>query len=156
MQNGNIVRGLDGVPDKGPVILVGSHMLLGTEISSLVQEFLIKKNIMVHGMAYREIFNPELEHPFKIFSLLDIFKVFGALPVSTRNICKVLSSDSHVLLYPGGLREALHRKVFSCSSHLIRLMIQVKYLLKWFLVYTLVSLFIILNYVIFCHMLLTI
>ncbi|KAL1820235.1 hypothetical protein ACET3Z_015104 [Daucus carota] len=110
MQNGNIVRGLDGVPDKGPVILVGSHMLLGTETSSLVQEFLIKKNIMVHGMAYREIFNPELEHPFKIFSLLDIFKVFGALPVSTRNICKVLSSDSHVLLYPGGLREALHRK----------------------------------------------
>lgn len=109
-EDGNIVRGLSGVPNKGPIILVGSHMLLGTEISSLVQEFLKEKNIMVHGMAYREIFSPKFEDPSKMFSLLDIFKVFGALPVSTRNICKVLSNNSYVLLYPGGIREALHHK----------------------------------------------
>lgn len=121
LENGKIVRGLGGVPSEGPVVLVGSHMLLGTEISSLIQEFLIEKNIMVHGMAYREIFSPRFEDPSKLFSLLDILKVFGALPVSTRNICKVLSNKSHVLLYPGGIREALHRKVFSCLYGLIYL-----------------------------------
>lgn len=122
MENGNIVRGLGGVPSEGPVVLVGSHMLLGSEISSLVQEFLIEKNIMVHGMAYREIFSPRFEDSSKLFTLLDILKVFGAFPVSARNICKVLSNKSHVLLYPGGIREALHRKVFSCFSSLIYLL----------------------------------
>ncbi|KAL8134311.1 hypothetical protein AgCh_009373 [Apium graveolens] len=110
LENGNIVRGLDGVPREGPILLVGSHMLLGTEISSLVQEFLREKNIMVHGMAYREIFSSRFEDTSKLFSILDTLKVFGALPVTTRNICKLFSNKSHVLLYPGGIREALRRK----------------------------------------------
>ncbi|KAK9272198.1 hypothetical protein L1049_002569 [Liquidambar formosana] len=36
----------------------------------------------------------------------------GAVPVSGTNFYKLLSLKSHVLLYPGGVREASHRKVF--------------------------------------------
>ncbi|KAL1352583.1 hypothetical protein AAHE18_06G177900 [Arachis hypogaea] len=34
----------------------------------------------------------------------------GAVPVAATNLFKLLSSKSHILLYPGGMREALHRK----------------------------------------------
>ncbi|KAL6136034.1 hypothetical protein ACLB2K_061336 [Fragaria x ananassa] len=36
--------------------------------------------------------------------------LMGAVPVSGRNFFKLLSTKSHALLYPGGVREALHRK----------------------------------------------
>ncbi|KAH8507452.1 hypothetical protein H0E87_009841 [Populus deltoides] len=74
LDDGNIVRGLGGVPNEGPVLLVGYHMLLGLELSSLVEAFLREKNIMVRAS----------------------------------NIYKLLSTNSHVLLYPGGVREAFH------------------------------------------------
>ncbi|KAH7577147.1 hypothetical protein JRO89_XS01G0212300 [Xanthoceras sorbifolium] len=42
--------------------------------------------------------------------LFDIVRMTGAVPVSAGNFYKLLSSKSHILLYPGGSREALHRK----------------------------------------------
>lgn len=44
-------------------------------------------------------------------SAYDTIRVMGAVPVSGSNFYKLLSLNSHVLLYPGGVREALHRKV---------------------------------------------
>jgi hypothetical protein len=44
-------------------------------------------------------------------SSFDTFRIMGAVPVAPSNLFKLLSSKSHVLLYPGGMREALHRKV---------------------------------------------
>jgi hypothetical protein len=35
----------------------------------------------------------------------------GAVPVSGSNFYKLMSSKAHALLYPGGMREAYHRKV---------------------------------------------
>jgi hypothetical protein len=43
-------------------------------------------------------------------SSFDTFRIMGAVPVAPSNLFKLLSSKSHVLLYPGGMREALHRK----------------------------------------------
>ncbi|XP_028083558.1 acyltransferase-like protein At1g54570, chloroplastic [Camellia sinensis] len=40
----------------------------------------------------------------------DAFRMMDAVPVSTTNFYKLFASKSHVLLYPGGMREALHRK----------------------------------------------
>ncbi|KAJ9557582.1 hypothetical protein OSB04_012196 [Centaurea solstitialis] len=36
--------------------------------------------------------------------------IMGAVPVSAANLFKLLKLKSHILLYPGGMREALHRK----------------------------------------------
>jgi hypothetical protein len=39
----------------------------------------------------------------------------GGFPVSSSNLFNLLSSKSHILLYPGGLREGFHRKVSPIS-----------------------------------------
>ncbi|KAL9356231.1 hypothetical protein Peur_049484 [Populus x canadensis] len=108
LDDGNIVRGLGGVPNEGPVLLVGYHMLLGLELSSLVEAFLREKNIMVRGMAHPMLFTGGLELSSTEFSTTDWMKVMGAVPVTASNIYKLLSTNSHVLLYPGGVREAFH------------------------------------------------
>ncbi|KAJ6918397.1 acyltransferase-like protein [Populus alba x Populus x berolinensis] len=108
LDDGNIVRGLGGVPNEGPVLLVGYHMLLGLELSSLVEAFLREKNIMVRGMAHPMVFTGGVELSSTEFSITDWMKVMGAVPVTASNIYKLLSTNSHVLLYPGGVREAFH------------------------------------------------
>lgn len=110
LEDGKIVKGLAGVPNEGPVLLVGYHMLLGFELYSLVEEFLREKNIMVHGIAHPELFLGRLENSSNEFGMTDWLKVMGAVPVTARNLFKLLSTKSHVLLYPGGAREALHYK----------------------------------------------
>ncbi|XP_076940752.1 phytyl ester synthase 1, chloroplastic-like [Bidens hawaiensis] len=44
MEDGKIVRGLAGIPDEGPVLIVGNHMLMGIDVFSLVMEFLREEN----------------------------------------------------------------------------------------------------------------
>ncbi|KAG6388235.1 hypothetical protein SASPL_153435 [Salvia splendens] len=110
MANGEVVRGLSGVPDQGPGLLVGYHMLVGAEISSIVEEFLREKKPMVHGLAHPMIFGKGMEAACQEVTGFDYFQVFGAIPVSAANLCRSLNEKRHVLLYPGGVREALHRK----------------------------------------------
>ncbi|KAG5549362.1 hypothetical protein RHGRI_014643 [Rhododendron griersonianum] len=110
LEDGKIVRGLAGVPGEGPVLLVGYHMLLGLELVPLVEEFLREKNVLVRGMAHPLLFTPKSESQSKEFSFFDMLKVYGATPVGASNLFKLLSVKSHILLYPGGAREALHRK----------------------------------------------
>ncbi|KAF9681673.1 hypothetical protein SADUNF_Sadunf05G0026400 [Salix dunnii] len=109
LDDGKIVRGLGGVPNEGPVLLVGYHMLLGLELPSLVEAFLREKNIMIRGMAHPMAFSGGLETSAE-FGMIDWMKVMGAVPVTASNIYRLLSTNSHVLLYPGGVREAFHYK----------------------------------------------
>lgn len=110
LEDGKIVRGLAGVPNEGPVLLVGYHMLLGLELTPLVIEFLREKNVLVRGLAHPALFTQRTESQSNEFSFFDLLKVFGALPVTASNLFKLLSTKSYALLYPGGAREALHRK----------------------------------------------
>ncbi|XP_031395785.1 acyltransferase-like protein At1g54570, chloroplastic isoform X2 [Punica granatum] len=110
LEDGTIVKGLSGVPSKGPVLLVGYHMLMGFELYSLVEEFLREKNVLVRGVAHPELFMGSMESPTSEFSLPDWLKVFGAVPVTASSLYKLLATNSHALLYPGGSREALHYK----------------------------------------------
>lgn len=112
LEDGKIVRGLSGVPDEGPVLLVGYHNLMGFELFSLVEEFLRQKKVVARGVAHPQLFVTDSGDSLPEFSMNDWFKVFGALPVTPSNLFKLLSSKSHVLLYPGGAREALHFKVY--------------------------------------------
>lgn len=112
LEDGKIVRGLAGVPHEGPVLIVGNHNLMGLELNSLVEEFLREKNIMVRGAAHPELFWGKSASS----ASFDWLKVFGAVPVTAKNLFKLLSSKSHVLLYPGGGREALHFKVCQAPS----------------------------------------
>ncbi|XP_068661517.1 phytyl ester synthase 1, chloroplastic-like [Aristolochia californica] len=111
LEDGKIVQGLAGVPNEGPVLLVGYHMLLGFELASLVDAFMREKHTVIRGMAHPTLFSPTVsEDVLQEVSRFDLMRVFGALPVSPGNFYKLLQAKSFVLLYPGGAREALHLK----------------------------------------------
>lgn len=110
LEDGKIVRGLEGLPSEGPVLYVGYHMLLGLELGPMITQVLKERNIHMRGMAHPMLFiNSEVT--FVDTQMLDKYKILGGVPVSNFNIYKLLQAKSHVLLYPGGIREALHRKV---------------------------------------------
>ncbi|XP_057982608.1 phytyl ester synthase 2, chloroplastic-like isoform X2 [Malania oleifera] len=110
VDDGKIVKGLAGIPSEGPVLFVGYHMLLGWEIYPLVSRFFLEKNTILRGIAHPMTFVKLRDGRLPDLSTFDIFRFMGAVPVSAVNFYKLLSSKSYVLLYPGGMREALHRK----------------------------------------------
>lgn len=113
LEDGKVVRGLAGIPSEGPVLFVGYHMLLGIEIIPFVVQLLTDRNILVRGIAHPALFVrvKDRRAPEPELSNFDVLRVMGAVPVSPANFYKLMSSRSHALLYPGGVREALHRKV---------------------------------------------
>ncbi|KAI8533367.1 hypothetical protein RHMOL_Rhmol10G0003700 [Rhododendron molle] len=110
LENGKIVRGLEGIPSEGPVLFVGYHMLLGWELAPLVARFWAERNILLRGIAHPMMFRKLRDGKLPELSSFDTFRMMGAVPVSATNFYKLFASKSHVLLYPGGMREALHRK----------------------------------------------
>lgn len=114
LDDGKIVRGLSGIPLEGPVLFVGNHMYMGAELMPMLRQFLLDHNILLRGLGHPILFYNKSKYGFfpdlKIF---DIIRLMGAVPVSASYFSKLLSSNCHVLMYPGGGREALHRKVNS-------------------------------------------
>ncbi|KAL6508142.1 hypothetical protein OROHE_021684 [Orobanche hederae] len=110
LENGNIVRNLAGIPSEGPVLYVGYHMMLGLELAPLVSHFMMERNILLRGVAHPMVFTKLREGILPALSAYDTFRTMGAVPVSASNFYRLFSTKSHVLLYPGGMREALHRK----------------------------------------------
>ncbi|XP_027350946.1 acyltransferase-like protein At3g26840, chloroplastic [Abrus precatorius] len=110
LEDGTIVKGLAGIPSEGPVLLVGYHMLLGLEKIPLVTRIYRERNILVRGIAHPMMFVRAKDGKLPDLSSFDSFRLMGAVPVTPTNLFKLFSSKSHVLLYPGGMREALHRK----------------------------------------------
>ncbi|KAK3412961.1 hypothetical protein EUGRSUZ_I01616 [Eucalyptus grandis] len=110
LKDGRIVRGLDGLTLEGPVLYVGYHMLLGLELFPMVFRLLNQRNILLRGIAHPKLFEKYKKGQTLDPAYTDAFRMMGAVPVSGTNLFKLLSSKCHVLLYPGGVPEALHRK----------------------------------------------
>uniref|UniRef100_A0A453L9A8 Serine aminopeptidase S33 domain-containing protein n=4 Tax=Aegilops tauschii subsp. strangulata TaxID=200361 RepID=A0A453L9A8_AEGTS len=110
LPDGKIVRGLAGLPRAGPVLLVGYHMLMGFELGPLVTGVLRSTGIHIRGLAHPFMFNESSDQLIPDSSNYDLHRIMGAVPVTAVNFYKLLSEKQFVLLYPGGAREALHRK----------------------------------------------
>ncbi|KAL7257181.1 hypothetical protein ACSBR1_010998 [Camellia fascicularis] len=110
LENGKIVKGLAGIPSEGPVLFVGYHMLLALEVIHLISSLWSERNILVRGIAHPMLFMRLKDGKLPDVSTFDLLRIMGAVPVSATNFYGLLSSKSHVLLYPGGMREALHQK----------------------------------------------
>lgn len=120
MENGDIVRSLAGIPSEGPVIYVGYHMMFGFEIVPLISHFMNEKNIILRGMTHPMMFTKSREGGLPPpLSAFDNMRIMGAVPVSATNFYRLFSSNSHILLYPGGMRESLHRKVIRMINEII-------------------------------------
>ena len=92
------VKGLDHVPDKGPVLLVGNHSG-GTVIA----------DTFVFAQAFLDHFGPErgfrqLAHDllFQIAGLRTLAQRYGTVPASPENMARALDEDAALLVYPGG------------------------------------------------------
>ncbi|XP_010502630.1 PREDICTED: acyltransferase-like protein At3g26840, chloroplastic [Camelina sativa] len=109
LEDGTLVRSLEGLPSEGPVLYVGYHMLLGFDLSPMVNQIMKERNIHLRGLAHPMFFkNPQ--DSLVDMKMFDKYKMMGGVPVSNFSIYKLLRENAHVLLYPGGVREALHRK----------------------------------------------
>lgn len=111
LESGNIVRGLSGIPSEGPVLFVGYHMMLGLELAPLIARIYSERGILVRGVAHPLMFKKLKDGKLPDLSSYDTHRIMGAVPVSPTNLFKLFKTKSHILLYPGGMREALHRKV---------------------------------------------
>ncbi|PNY12798.1 acyltransferase-like protein chloroplastic-like [Trifolium pratense] len=110
LDDGKIVKGPAGIPSEGPVLLVGNHMLLGLDVLPLFSHFFRKWDFLVRGMAHPLMFRRQKSGRLPEISSFDSLRLIGAVPVAASNLFKLLSSKSHVLLFPGGAREVFHRK----------------------------------------------
>ncbi|XP_056865137.1 phytyl ester synthase 2, chloroplastic-like isoform X2 [Raphanus sativus] len=111
LENGKIVRSLEGLPSVGPVLYVGYHMIMGFELPPMIAQLLKERNIHLRGLTHPIVFmNKWIVHDILDPQIFDKYKITGGAPVSHANIYKLLRLKCHVLLYPGGVREALHRK----------------------------------------------
>jgi hypothetical protein len=110
LPDGKIVRGSAGLPKEGPAVLVGYHMLLGLELGALLTGVPSSTGIHVRGLAHPVVFDKNAEN-FMTVEHFDMQRIMGVVPVTGSNFYKLLAEKQFVLLYPGGAREALHRKV---------------------------------------------
>ncbi|XP_037458710.1 acyltransferase-like protein At1g54570, chloroplastic [Triticum dicoccoides] len=110
LEDGTVVRGLAGVPEDGPVLLVGNHMLLGIELISLAAEFMRHKKAVVRGIAHPLLFPKKTKTWSEGHDFFDFLNLWGGVPMTYKYIYELLATGEFVLLYPGGYREALHCK----------------------------------------------
>src|SRR6187455_1877342 len=111
LTNGRIVRGLAGVPEKGPILFVSYHSLLAMDLGPMCGEFLREKKTIIRVIAHPVFFAKNFANSFQELSALNNISLYGGVPVSPFNLYRLLERKEFVLLFPGGIREGLHRKV---------------------------------------------
>jgi 1-acyl-sn-glycerol-3-phosphate acyltransferase len=118
--------GLSLVPTTNdrPLLIVGNHQLFGQDLGMIISELLEERNIVARGLAHPTVAEgllllgeQEVRTQRRRFEFSedirfegDLFQMFGAVKVSPRNFFRLLQSNQTALLFPGGVREALHGK----------------------------------------------
>ncbi|CAM9453397.1 unnamed protein product [Chrysoparadoxa australica] len=111
--DGSVVSGLGAIPDKDPnkpVLFVGNHQTLAMDISLVVDGIYKEKGMLVRGLAHPVLLLGQ-GAPQPLGDLIkDWMTTFGAVPVSGRNMHRLFQRNECVLLFPGGAKEAYHRR----------------------------------------------
>mmetsp|Transcript_951 Transcript_951/g.2119 ORF Transcript_951/g.2119 Transcript_951/m.2119 type:complete len:809 (+) Transcript_951:109-2535(+) len=112
-----------------PLLIVGNHQLFGQDLGMVISELLEERCIMARGLAHPiavdgfaggeanfgnepTVRKQRRRWEFNEGSQVegDLFNMFGAVKVSPRNFYRLLQNNQTVLLFPGGVKEALHGK----------------------------------------------
>lgn len=95
------VRGLENIPARGPVLLVGNHSggILIADTFIFVQAF------YDHFGPEREFFQLAHDLVFKVPGLRAMLTPYGTLPASPENMRRALARGAALLVYPGGDHE---------------------------------------------------
>ena len=95
------VRGLENIPPRGPVLLVGNHSG-GTLI---VDTFIFAQAFYDHFGPEREFFQLAHDLVFKVPGIRAMLTPYGTVPASPQNMRRALARDAALLVYPGGDHE---------------------------------------------------
>lgn len=132
---GVVVDGLGALPrpEPGrPLLFVGNHQTFATDLGLLIEGPLVERNVLLRGLAHPFVFQTGRRRggqgggeggagprgPFgESFGGggagpggQGFFEQFGALPVSGKNLYRLLAAGEAALLFPGGVREAYKRR----------------------------------------------
>jgi 1-acyl-sn-glycerol-3-phosphate acyltransferase len=95
------VRGVEGIPAEGPVLLVGNHSG-GTWIADT---FVLAQAFYDHFGTRRRFHQLAHDLLFKIPGLRVLAERYGTVPASPANMSRALRRDAALLVYPGGDHE---------------------------------------------------
>ncbi|KAJ8907212.1 hypothetical protein NDN08_003693 [Rhodosorus marinus] len=111
-----IFVGMENVPSshERPLLFVGNHTLYGVlDAPLLISHFHETRRTLLRGLAHPGVWNASTNIKFLRDNGVDsekILKTFGAMPVTPRNIYKLLRARQSVLLFPGGAKEVCKTK----------------------------------------------
>lgn len=95
------VRGLENIPEEGPVLLVGNHSG-GTLI---VDTFVFSQAFYDHFGPARNFFQLAHDIVFQVPGVRAILSRWGTVPAAPENMKRALDCDAALLVYPGGDEE---------------------------------------------------
>jgi 1-acyl-sn-glycerol-3-phosphate acyltransferase len=95
------VRGLENIPARGPVLLVGNHSG-GTLIADT---FVLGQAFYDHFGADRVFHQLAHDLVFKVPGVRAVLAPYGTVPASPENMRRALARDAALLVYPGGDHE---------------------------------------------------
>jgi 1-acyl-sn-glycerol-3-phosphate acyltransferase len=95
------VRGLENIPPRGPVLLVGNHSG-GTLIADT---FIFAQAFYDHFGPEREFFQLAHDLVFKVPGIRAMLTPYGTVPASPENMRRALAHGATLLVYPGGDHE---------------------------------------------------
>ena len=95
------VRGLENIPPRGPVLLVGNHS--GGIL--IADTFIFAQAFYDHFGPEREFFQLAHDLVFKVPGIRAMLTPYGTVPASPENMRRALARGAALLVYPGGDHE---------------------------------------------------
>jgi len=95
--------GIENVPEKGRVLLVGNHTLFGVlDVPVMIYELATKRGVFPRALG---------DHlHFRVPLWRDLLATYGVVDGTRENCAALMRADEPVLVFPGGGREVAKRK----------------------------------------------
>lgn len=98
-----VFKGMESIPEKGPLLFVGNHTLYGIiDAPLLFFELYKKRNIFIRALGDRLHFQIPLWR--------SMLAKYGVVQGSRENCAKLMSAGESILVFPGGAREVAKKK----------------------------------------------
>lgn len=94
--------GMDNLDANKPSILVGNHSIYAYDVAIMLVELKLQKGIELRALADR--FHGNIPY------WRDLLEKYGVVTGTPENCARLMANKEHILVFPGGAREAFKRK----------------------------------------------